>query len=155
MTRLLHNIQRMAGYESVPASATVSCGMLDLHNIRTATISVRITYAGGAGTAATLQLLYSPDGRNFDTVVYTSLAITLTAGATVQRTAILDLPEQGYMEIRVANGDAVNTNLQVWYSVARHGDTHIEADKMIFLLGEIERKMLDIDKLRALQSLTA
>lgn len=156
MNRLPEGVSILATHASVAASAEVSMGQIICNNLRTVTITVRVTYGGGAGTAGTMRLYYSPDGIHTDTVPYTNFSVNLSAGATVQETAILDLPERGFIEFRFLNGDAVSTNVRGWYSVARQGDTSVEGDKVVKILEEIDRKMLRMNvELEAIKSLTA
>lgn len=107
-------------------------------------MSCRLTYGAGATTGATVNIYYSPDGDNFDTVAYLSFLVDLSAGNTVQESAILDLPEHGYIEVKVSNGNAASTQVQLWYTVARHGDTYVEGDKIVKILEDIHKKLGEV-----------
>ena len=138
---LLQGIQSLSRRGSIPASVEQSFGNVTLNNTRTATITCKITYGAGATTGATVNLYYSPDRGQFDTVAFASFLVNLNPGNTVQETAILDLPEHGYVEIKVSNGDAAATDVELWYSLARHGDTFVEGGKVVQLLDDINRRL--------------
>ncbi len=144
--KLLQGIQILGRNSSIPASAEHSIGMINLNNVRTGTLTCRVTYGAGATTGATVNLYYSADGERFDTVAFTSFLVNLSAGSTVQESAIIDFPENGYVEVRVSNGDAIATNITLWYSLARYGDTYVEGDKVVKLLDDINRRLEEIQK---------
>lgn len=105
---------------AIAKSGTVdSPGSINLVRARTLTVTASVKYHGSATGSVTCYLYYSPDGENFDTVAYTSFAITVTAGATVQRTAIVDVPEHGYMRVGLTNADATyaTSEHKVWYTI--------------------------------------
>jgi len=112
---------------SLAASATTRTSSIPLTNCRTVSITGRCTYGGGAGTATRVSVYYSPDGSKWDTVSYTYFDITLSAGNTVQRTVIIDMPEHGYIKLGVANLDAgaAVTELDVWYSIQSWPNGHV------------------------------
>ena len=105
---------------SVAASGTLhSTGSIDLVKARTVSITVRGTFNASAQSGATLNVYYSPDGNNFDTVPYATEAINLSAGSTVQETVIIDPPEHGWLIAEVVNDSSsyTLTNVKVWYTV--------------------------------------
>lgn len=105
---------------SIPASGTEWCkGMIPLVKARTLSITVREIFNGSGTTDSTVYLYYSPDGSNFDTIAYTSFAVTVSAGNTVQRTALIDVPEHGYIKVSIANEDSTYTvtSVQLWYGI--------------------------------------
>lgn len=117
-------------------------GSIPLVRARTLTITVRCDFSGGSIADTTMNLLYSPDGSNLDTVPYATIAIPFTAGATVQRTLLCDPPEHGYMMVQFVNTDAVGSvaRLKVWYTIQSWDD--IGADLNAIAL----RKALDKEK---------
>lgn len=83
--------------------------VVELEKIRTLTITAKCTYDGSATVGAVLNLYYSPDGENWDTIPYAYFNINLTAGSTVQETHNIDAPEHGYMSIAIKNNDSSYT----------------------------------------------
>ena len=101
------------------ASGKVRSSDLVLTKARTVSVTCRATYNSSATSGVQVNVYYSPDGSNFDTVVYTSYIVDLTAGSTIQETKILDVPEHGYLKFEVENLDATYTatNIKLWYSI--------------------------------------
>jgi len=99
-------------------------GSIPLVRARTLTITARCDFSAGSIADTTMNLLYSPDGNNIDTVAYATIAIPFTAGATVQRTLLCDPPEHGYMMVQFVNTDAVGSvaRLKVWYTIQSWDD---------------------------------
>ena len=89
---------------------------------RTLLLTGRCTYNASGTLAMRVNLYFSPDGNNFDTVPYTYFDITITAGADVQRSVIVDPPENGYLVPEVENLDTAYTitNFIVWTNVANY-----------------------------------
>jgi len=87
---------------------------LDAH--RTISVTARVQYHASGTGAMRVNLYFSADGIHFDTIAYTYFDVPLTAGSTQQRTGIVDIPENGYMQIAVQNIDASysQTNIQIW-----------------------------------------
>jgi hypothetical protein len=83
-----------------------------------------MTFGASINADATVDLFYSPDGSNWDTIAYTSWSIAYTAGATVQKTVNVDPPEHGFLKIKVTNGSSADviTAVQAWYSIQSHPD---------------------------------
>lgn len=105
---------------TVPASGTAySKGSIPLVKARTVSITVRETFNASGTVDSVCYIYYSPDGSNWDTIAYTSFAITVSAGNTVQRTATINVPEHGFIRANVANEDATYTitNVTVWYTI--------------------------------------
>ena len=117
-------------------------GSIPLVRARTLTVTARGDFSGGSIADTTMNLLYSPDGNNIDTVAYATIAIPFTAGATVQRTLLCDPPEHGYMMVQFVNTDAVGSvaRLKVWYTIQSWDD--IGADLNAIAL----RKALEKEK---------
>jgi len=94
-------------------------GPIPLVRARTVSITVRETCGGAINANTAINVYYSPDGNNWDTQVYTTAAITFSAGNTIQRTVIIDPPEHGYFAVQITNGSAADvlTNIRGWYSI--------------------------------------
>lgn len=98
------------------ASQTYKFSVITLDKTRTVGITAKTTYNASGTGSLRVNLYYSPDGINFDTIAYTYFDVTITAATTQQRTAIVDIPEIGYMQIAIQNLDATytQTNVQAW-----------------------------------------
>lgn len=106
--------------ELVPASGSVvSPGDVALVRARTLSVTARVKFHGSGDTDATVYLYYSPDGKNWDTIPYASFALAVSAGAYVQRTVPIDLPEHGYIKAKLTNGDSsyAITEVKAWYAI--------------------------------------
>ena len=104
----------------VPIGARVAAqSTIPLVRARTLSITTRLTFNAASDTDALVELYYSPDGNNWDTVVYTSWTIAHTASATKQRTVIIEPPEHGYVWVMVYNASQAKTftNVQMWYTI--------------------------------------
>lgn len=105
---------------SIPASGTLrSPGDFALVRARSASVTIRLTFGASIDADTTVNVYYSPDGTNWDSVVFTSFVIAYTVSTTKQRTIALNVPEHGYMIISVVNGSSADTltNIVAWYSV--------------------------------------
>ena len=57
----------------LPVSGSVWCpGDVRLVRARTLGVTVRVTFPAAADTDATAYFYYSPDGKHYDTIAYTS-----------------------------------------------------------------------------------
>jgi len=99
---------------SLAASAEEIIGNIGFVKPRTMTVTARVNYNAAATAGIRVNLYFSPDGKNYDTVPYTSFDVNLTAGATIQETHIIDAPEEGYMKISVENLDAVHAAIGIY-----------------------------------------
>lgn len=105
---------------TVPASRTASAtGTIPLVRARTLSITTRLTFGGQIDADAIVSIYYSPDGNSWDTIALTSWAIAFTVATTKQVTKVIDVPEHGYIWVRVANGSSADviTNLTLWYTI--------------------------------------
>lgn len=86
---------------------------------RTLSITARMTFNASATGNGTVHVLYSPEGRHTDTIDLQTITVTVSAGNTVQVTEVVDVPEHGYLEATVENGDQTYsiTDVMLWYSV--------------------------------------
>jgi len=102
-----------------------SDGSIPLVRARTLSITVRLTFGGQIDADATVELYYSPDGSNWDTIPYTSFIIPFTISTTKQRTAIIDPPEHGYVRVAIKNNSAADalSIVTCWYTIQSWGRT--------------------------------
>lgn len=86
---------------------------------RKLSITARMTFQAAATGNGVVHVLYSPAGRHTDTIDLQTITVTVTAGATVQVTEVVDVPEHGYLTCTVENADQAKTisNVMLWYSV--------------------------------------
>jgi len=113
-----------------------SASSIPLVRTRTVSITTRMTFDAAANTDVTVKAYYSPDGKNWDTIVYTSWAVTFSVSGTVQRTVIIDPPEHGYLRIAILNGGQAQalSRISAWYTIQSwpmsgdvgHGATYID-----------------------------
>ena len=107
---------------TIPAGTKKLFGTLDVRFSRTASITLRGTYNASATSGLRVNVYYSPDGDNFDTIPYLYFDLDFTAGSTVQETHICDFPEHGQVLIEVENTDGTYsaTNISVWLTQIKH-----------------------------------
>ena len=119
-----------------------AAGSIPLVRARTLTITVKGYFSAGSIADTQINLLYSPDGNNLDTVAYANIALPFTAATTVQRTLLCDPPEHGYMFVQLVNDDAVGdvSIIKIWYTIQSWDD--IGADNLAIAL----MKALDKEK---------
>jgi len=106
--------------ESIAASATgLVPGVIPLVRARTLSITADILFGGSIDADAVVEVYYSPDGRNWDDLVYTSFAVTFTVSVNVQRTVSISVPEHGNIQLKVKNGSSADAidGVTVWYSI--------------------------------------
>jgi hypothetical protein len=104
----------------IPLGQTGSASQtIPLVRARTLSITVRLTFDAASDTDAVVNLYYSPDGNNWDTINFATFTIAHTASTTKQRTAIFDIPEHGYMWVKVYNGSQAKTftNVIIWITI--------------------------------------
>jgi len=101
------------------SGSTFISGVIPLVRARTLSITTRLTCGGSIDADPQMDLFYSPDGQNWDTVAYTTWTMTFTASGTIQKTAIIDPPEHGAFRVKVTNKSAADvlTDVNVWYSI--------------------------------------
>lgn len=92
---------------------------ISLVRARTLSITARMYHATGMANDTVVYLYYSPDGSNWDTVAYTSFALAYDADDWVQRTVAIDVPEHGFIKVKVTNGSSsyTMTGVKLWYSI--------------------------------------
>jgi len=94
-------------------------GSIPLVRARTLSLTIRETCGASIDADTTVGIYYSPDGNKWDSIVYTSWAITFTASETIQRTVLIDPPEHGYLVVKITNGSSADvlTNIKGWFSI--------------------------------------
>lgn len=107
--------------DSLALSTEKAIGNLKLYPVKTFTVTTRVIYNGAATLAVRLNMYFSPDGKNYDTIPYAYYDIDFTAGGTVQESKIVDAPEQGNMGFSVENLDAgqAATSIKVWTNLEK------------------------------------
>lgn len=105
---------------SIAASGSAwSKDIVSLVRCRGFALGARVTCGASIDADTVVYVYFSPDGENWDSVAYTSFALTYTASATVQRTVPITVPEHGFLRFKVTNGSASDTltNLKMWYVI--------------------------------------
>lgn len=105
--------------QEVAASGTIKTSSFNLNYARTISVTVQIDCGAALDADTTVNVYYSPDGNNWDTINYTSFTLAFDAGNTVQRTVLIDTPEHGALILEIVNGSAADTldNVYCWYSI--------------------------------------
>jgi len=98
---------------SLAVSGKQKVGVISAQNLRTLTLTARVTYNASATAPVKVNVYHTPDGKVWDTVPYVSFTVTLTAGSVVQRTVNIVPPEEGTLQIEVENTDATYTATEV------------------------------------------
>lgn len=103
----------------IPASEERRTDDIVLTRARTLSITTRVTYAAGATKPVQVNVYFSPDGSNWDTVPIDYYTVTLAAGQTVQESYLAAVPEHGWTKIGIQNQDSANavTDVKVWYTI--------------------------------------
>lgn len=114
----------MLNAPTMAASTVRSAGNLDCRTVRTATITCSVDFADAGDTDFLVSLYFSPDGVHYDTISYAPFELAVDAGETVQRTMLINMPEHGYMEVKVTNQDDANavSNVMVWPTIVKWRD---------------------------------
>ena len=108
-------------------------GAIPLIRARTLSVTVRMTFGASIDADATIEVYYSPDGENWDTLTYATQAVAFTVSTTVQKTVIIDPPEHGHICIKVLNGSDADTITDViaWYSIQSYAATDAQSRGLI------------------------
>jgi hypothetical protein len=117
---------------------------IQLVRARTLSITVRLTFDAASDTDAVVNLYYSPDGNNWDTINFATFTITHTASTTKQRTAIIDPPEHGYIWVTVYNASQAKTftNVKIWFTIQSWPEVGAEIDDKV-TKREQERQIIE------------
>jgi len=104
---------------SLAASARARTGDVKLIKCRTLSVTATGTYNASGTDALRVNIYYSPDGTNWDTVPYAYYDVNLTTGERCQETAIIDAPEHGSVKFEAQNQDATYavTNVKLWITI--------------------------------------
>lgn len=100
-------------------SITYSPGSIQLVETRTLSLTVQGTAGSSVGNNLRVHVLYSPDGRSLDTDDYATFDVPYSAGNTTQKTVDLDVPEHGYIYLKLENLSSADSwsNIKVWYTI--------------------------------------
>jgi hypothetical protein len=90
---------------TIAAEGNASSSALDASGAVGITITANVTFNASATAGAVLSILSSPDNTNWDTIPLDQVAITLTAGGTVQITLPVT-PSVKYVKAKITNSDA-------------------------------------------------
>jgi len=126
-----------------PASGTVPAeSTIPLVRARTLSITTRLTFAAQIDADAVVSVYYSPDGNNWDTIALTSWAIAFTVSVTKQVTKVIDVPEHGYIWVKVANGSAAAaiTNIVLWYTIQSWDEIDASLNEKLWHLAQERQK---------------
>jgi len=104
---------------SIRAGGVARAGTIILKKTRTLTITCKCTYHASATAGAKVNVYFSPDEENWDTIPYTYFFVDFTAGATVQKTVIVDPPEDGSLAFEIENTDTsyAVTDVNLWITI--------------------------------------
>lgn len=119
---------------SLAASTETQIGSsIQLVRARLLSVTLRCTFNASATLGSEVNVYYSPDGNNFDSVAYATMSLAVSAGSTIQQTASVIVPEHGYLLFKVKNLSTSYTLTanKLWYSiqswpndsVQSHGET--------------------------------
>lgn len=94
---------------------------ITLNKCRSLAIQIEMTFGGSIDADATVDAYFSSDGNNWDSIAYTSWAITYTVSTTVRRTVLINVPEHGFIKFKVTNGSSADTitKVKLWKIIQR------------------------------------
>ena len=92
---------------------------IPLVKARQLSITTRCTFNASATAGCKIELFYSPDGTNIDTDSFAAYSIAVSQGNARQESVVVNIPEHGYIHIRITNNDEsyTLTNVKIWYSI--------------------------------------
>lgn len=101
------------------SGSSPSAGTINLVRTRTLSVTASAKFHGSATGDVRVDLFYSPNGNDWDTMAYATFDLTVSQGNRVQKTAVIDPPEHGYMSVTLTNEDATYAvaDHKIWYSV--------------------------------------
>lgn len=107
---------------SIEASGEIILGDIVCEDMDTFTASLRATFDASSTAGARVLLYFASDSINYDTEAYASFDLTLSAGNSVQKTGLFDLPQSGSMRVSVKNLDATYplTNVSLFSTQKRY-----------------------------------
>lgn len=117
---------------------------ISLVRARTLSITVRAYFATSHQNDAVVYLYYSADGESWDTIAYTSFNLTYDADDWVQRTVFVNVPEHGFIKVKVTNGSSsyVLTGVTLWYGIQSYGKTGDIGEGAIYIDSGEERQIV-------------
>lgn len=92
---------------TIAGGATETSDVIDLGLSGYLALTIRVTYDGGATAGVRCDVFTSPDNTNWDTDTYAEFSPAFTAGATKQKTVLVD-PTARYIRVNVVNLDGAN-----------------------------------------------
>lgn len=114
----------MITFKDIAASGRQYSQPINLLKTRTLSVTNSTNFNASATAGAVLEIYYSPDGINWDTLTYDTMTITLSAGNRVQKSALVLCPEWGYIRFAILNSDATYTIplSKIWYTIQAYDD---------------------------------
>ena len=108
----------------IPAGQRRYTKFIDLVRARGVSITGRVLCDSGTTDSPVMEVYYSPDGQNWDTIAYDTVTLTRSASAYVQATAYIVVPEHGYLRYAIYSGGTTDdiSNAKLWYSIESHPD---------------------------------
>lgn len=105
--------------DTITASGNVKTSTIKLNKCRTLAVKFELTFGASIDADATWDAYFSPDGNNWDSLAYTSGAITYTANTVVSKTFNISVPEHGWLYFKITNGSSADTidKVRVWKSI--------------------------------------
>jgi len=92
---------------------------IPLVRARTLSITTQCRFGGQIDADAVVYVFYSPDGDNWDTIALTSWAIAFTVSTVKQVTKVINVPEHGYIRVKIQNTSSADviTLVKFWYTI--------------------------------------
>lgn len=114
MSEFIKSVPMFQG--SIKKSGTDQCAAIDVSDAETVAITVKCKYNGSATAGITVNLFTSPNKEDWDTDAYSSFITSFTAGATIQKTVIVDVESINMLNAQIVNGDATYTvtDVKLW-----------------------------------------
>jgi len=123
---------------SLGKSGTQTLGtVIALIRARTLSITIRLKCGASLDANPKVSLYFTPDGKNYDTIAYTSFELTYSAGNWVQRTIIIDPPEHGALQVRIENQSSADTitMIDAWQTIQAYNISEVFHEDMRKMLG--------------------
>lgn len=109
---------------NIAASGRAYSSSIPLIRARGVSVTGRVKFHGSATGKAVVEIYYSPDGSNWDTSPFGSFDLAVSAGAEVQITSYVVVPEHGWLMFAIRNTDSsyALTWGKIWYSIQSYPD---------------------------------
>lgn len=98
-------VTKIVDVVSIGNGATETSDVIELPLSGYLALTIRATYDGAATDGIRCDVFTSPDNTNWDTDTYAEFSPTFLAGATYQKTILVD-PSARYIRVNVVNLDA-------------------------------------------------